>query len=117
MNIVVDAYGGDNAPLAVLEGAAQAVSELGVHITLVGDRKALAECAKEHRISLKNMSVIDCSSVIDIHEEPTEILKSRRDCTMAKGLDALAEGNHIVKILTNLCICRTIRSLFSWIYE
>ena len=92
MNIVVDAYGGDNAPLAVLEGAAQAVSELGVHITLVGDRKALAECAKEHRISLKNMSVIDCSSVIDIHEEPTEILKSRRDCTMAKGLDALAEG-------------------------
>ena len=30
MKIIVDMMGGDNAPLAVLEGAAQAVKEYGV---------------------------------------------------------------------------------------
>ena len=38
MKIIVDMMGGDNAPLAVLEGAAQAVKEYGAvsytHLTL-----------------------------------------------------------------------------------
>ena len=38
MKIIVDMMGGDNAPLAVLEGAAQAVKEYGV--TVVGIRHA-----------------------------------------------------------------------------
>ena len=32
MKIIVDMMGGDNAPLAVLEGAAQAVKEYGVQL-------------------------------------------------------------------------------------
>ena len=37
MKIIVDMMGGDNAPLAVLEGAAQAVKEYGVEVIGVGD--------------------------------------------------------------------------------
>ncbi|MCR5806584.1 MAG: phosphate acyltransferase PlsX [Oscillospiraceae bacterium] len=92
MNIVVDAFGGDNAPLAVLEGAAQAVAELKVTVTLTGDEEKIKQCAKENNISLEHIKIIHTPSVIDIHEEPTEILKSRRDCSMAKGLDAIADG-------------------------
>ena len=32
MKIIVDMMGGDNAPLAVLEGTAQAVKEYGVQV-------------------------------------------------------------------------------------
>ncbi len=92
MNIIIDAFGGDNAPQAVLEGAAQAVKELGVHITLTGDREKIRKCARENKIPLKGMEVIETDSVIDIHEDPTEILKSRSDCSMALGLKALSEG-------------------------
>ena len=92
MDIVVDACGGDNAPLAVLEGAAQAVAELKVTVTLTGDEEKIKQCAKENNISLEHIKIIHTPSVIDIHEEPTEILKSRRDCSMAKGLDAIADG-------------------------
>lgn len=93
MNIVVDAFGGDNAPLAVLEGTAQAVRELGVHITLTGDEKKIRKCAEENGISLENMDIVHTESVIDIHEEPTEIIKSRNDCSMAVGLKMLADGS------------------------
>ncbi len=37
MKIIVDMMGGDNAPLAVLEGAAQAVKEYGITVVGVGD--------------------------------------------------------------------------------
>ncbi|MBQ4256714.1 MAG: phosphate--acyl-ACP acyltransferase, partial [Oscillospiraceae bacterium] len=48
MNIVVDAFGGDNAPLAVIEGSARAVKELGVNVTLTGDENKIKRCADEN---------------------------------------------------------------------
>lgn len=93
MNIVVDAFGGDNAPLAVIEGAQRAVSELGVQITLTGDENRIKKCAADNNISLDGIDIIHTESVIDIHEEPTEILKSRNDCSMAVGLKTLADGS------------------------
>ena len=37
MKIIADAFGGDNAPLAILKGCETAVRELGVTILLTGD--------------------------------------------------------------------------------
>ena len=39
MKIIVDAFGGDNAPQEILLGCAQARQELGVDILLTGDEK------------------------------------------------------------------------------
>ena len=57
MKIIVDAFGGDNAPLEILKGSALAVEELGVEILLVGDREKILACAKENGISMKNMEI------------------------------------------------------------
>ena len=48
MKIIVDAFGGDNAPLAMIEGSLQAHREYGVQILLVGERDKIEQCAKEH---------------------------------------------------------------------
>ena len=47
MKIIVDMMGGDNAPLAVLEGAAQAVKEYGITVVGVGDEAG--ELHRGHR--------------------------------------------------------------------
>ena len=39
MKIIVDMMGGDNAPLAVLEGAAQAVKEYGITVVGLSDMR------------------------------------------------------------------------------
>lgn len=39
MRIIVDGFGGDNAPLAVLQGCDLAIKEYGVEITI--DRKSV----------------------------------------------------------------------------
>ena len=92
MKIIVDAFGGDNAPLEVIKGAAEAVAKLDVEVVLTGNEKIIKDTAAENGISLEKISIIHTESVIDIHEEPTEVIKSKADCSMAVGLKALAEG-------------------------
>lgn len=92
MKIIVDAFGGDNAPLEVIKGCRNAADNLGVEITLTGNKEIIENTAKENGIDISGMDIIHTESVIDIHEKPTEIIKSRSDCSMALGLKALSEN-------------------------
>ena len=90
--IIVDAFGGDNAPLEVLRGCERAVRELDVDIILTGNRAVIEKCAQDNGISLAGMQTEHTADVFDIHEEPNEIIKSGKNTSMAVGLRLLAEG-------------------------
>ncbi|MCH5193616.1 MAG: phosphate acyltransferase PlsX [Oscillospiraceae bacterium] len=92
MKIIVDAFGGDNAPLEVIKGAAEAVAKLDVEVVLSGNEKIIKDTAEKNGISLDKISIIHTESVIDIHDEPTMVIKEKDDCSMAVGLKALSEG-------------------------
>ncbi len=91
MRIVLDAFGGDNAPLAPLKGAAMAAAD-GVEITLVGNEEILRRVAKEHNVSLDGIEIVHAEDVIAMEDEPRSILKAHKDCSMAVGLRLVAEG-------------------------
>lgn len=92
MNILIDAFGGDHAPLEVIRGSAQAVQELGVTVTLVGDQDKIRACAAQNGIALDGMEILHAPAVFDIHEEPTTLLKQHTDTSMAVGMQALRDG-------------------------
>lgn len=92
MNIVIDGFGGDHAPIEPLRGAAAAVAELGVSVTVTGDEAKLLDCAKQNNISLTDITLVHAPSVIPVDEEPTKILKNYSDCSMAVGLKLVADG-------------------------
>ena len=46
MKIVVDAFGGDNAPLEIVKGASLASNELEIDITLVGNKEKIEDLNK-----------------------------------------------------------------------
>ena len=92
INVIVDAFGGDNAPDAVIEGSILAVQNLGVKVTLVGDEKLINEAAEKHNLVLTGIDVVHADTVFDIHEEPTEIIKSGKNSSMAVGLGLLHDG-------------------------
>ncbi len=91
MKIIVDAFGGDNAPLEVIKGCRTAIDNLGVEITLTGNKGIIEDTAVKYEVDISGMDIIHTQSVIDIHEKPTEIIKSRSDCSMALGLQALCD--------------------------
>lgn len=92
MKIIIDAFGGDNAPLEVLRGSERAVKELGVDILLTGSRHKIMDCAAENGISLDHIEIEHTDEIFDIHEEPKEIIKSGKNTSMALGLQLLADG-------------------------
>ena len=91
MNIIVDAFGGDNAPAEVIKGCRMAVDRLGVDITLTGDEKKIKECAEKINTSMEGISIVHAAGVFDIHTEPSEILKSGKGTSMETGLRLLSE--------------------------
>ncbi len=94
MKIIVDAFGGDNAPEQILLGCAQARKELGVEILLTGDKARLEACAKELNITqdLAAMEILSCGQTLTMEDEPTSVIREKSDSSMAVGLRALAEG-------------------------
>ena len=92
LRIIVDAYGGDNAPLEILRGAALAVSEYGHTILLTGNEADIRRVAAENAVPLAGMEIVDASDIITMDDEPKSILKEHKDCSMAVGLRLLAEG-------------------------
>ncbi len=92
MKIIVDAMGGDNAPLAVLQGAAAAVKEYGVDLILTGQESVIRECAQKNNISLEGMQIVDCPEVIEMCDEPAMSIRRKKNSSLVVGLRMLKEG-------------------------
>lgn len=92
MRIIVDGFGGDNAPLEVLKGAVRANKELKVDITVVGDEEKLKKCAADNGIDISALSIHHAPDVIEVSCEPNKILKEYKNSSMAAGLQLLKDG-------------------------
>ena len=92
MKIIIDAFGGDNAPSEVIRAARQAKDELGVDMILTGDAEKLQNCATSIGVSIADMEVLHAPAVFDIHAVPTTIVKEGKDTSLAVGLQALRDG-------------------------
>lgn len=92
MNIVLDAFGGDNAPLEIIKGAVDARKDFEVDITLVGDEEKIKACAKENSLDISSLKIKYAPDVIDICEEATNIIRSKKNCSMAVGMQMVADG-------------------------
>lgn len=92
MKIIVDAYGGDHAPLEVIKGAVDARRDYGCEIVLTGKEEEIRRIAAEQELSLEGIDVVDAPDVISMNDIPKSILREHKDCSMAVGLRLLAQG-------------------------
>lgn len=92
MKVIVDAFGGDNAPVEILKGSALAAEELSVQITLVGNKAEIKKAAEENNIDISSMDIVESGSIITAFDSPMTVIKSKQDSSMAVGLSLLADG-------------------------
>ncbi len=92
MKIIVDAFGGDNAPLEIIKGSIDAKREYGCEILLVGDEAKINACAKENNLDISDMEIAHTEDVILVEENPLSIRNEHKDSSMGLGLRLLAEG-------------------------
>ena len=92
MKIIIDAFGGDHAPLEPLKGAADAVKELGVEILAVGDIAKMEAYCRENNIDTTGIEFKQADDIFDIHEDPMDIVKKRTTTSLYVAFKALADG-------------------------
>lgn len=93
MKILIDAMGGDNAPLEVIKGTMLAVDEFNIdEIVLLGDEGVIKKCVEDNKLTLKNTTILHCSQVIENCDEARSVLKAKPDSSMSQGLKMLANG-------------------------
>lgn len=92
MKIVIDGFGGDNAPDEVLKGAALAVKDLGLEIAVTGDVELLKKRMAELEIPEKGIEFIAAEGVITTEDNPRSILKANVGTSMGVALNVLSRG-------------------------
>lgn len=92
MRIIVDAFGGDNAPVEILKGAVKAIVAYDCDIVLTGDEEKIRQAAQENGISLDRMEIVHAPDVMTMEDHPKSILREHKECSMAVALRLLAEG-------------------------
>ncbi len=92
MRIVIDGFGGDNAPDEVLKGAALAVKELGIEVLVTGDVNVLGERMKALGISDNGITPVNAEGVITTEDSPLSVAKQKSGSSMGVAFTMLAEG-------------------------
>ena len=92
MRVVIDAFGGDNAPLEIVKGASLASLEYGCEITLCGDETEINKVISENNLKFHGeLNIVHTLDVISMHDDPTSLLKAHNECSMALAFKELSE--------------------------
>ena len=93
MKIILDAMGGDNAPEAPVLGAIEAAKTFGSQITLVGRGKEILAVMKKNGIETlpDGMEIANADDVVDMHDDPANVVRKRKNSSMIVGLKMLSE--------------------------
>ena len=91
LTIAIDAMGGDHAPGAIVEGAVQAVEQLGCRVLLVGDETAI-RAVLPHGELPDGFEIQHTSEVIEMHDEPGAGVRKKKDASVVRTAEAVRDG-------------------------
>lgn len=94
MKIALDAMGGDEAPLKIVEGGLQALKESGnrFELVLVGRQEEIKKEVKRLDGSNLNYSIVDAPDVIEMSDPPNLAIKQKPNSSIVVGLTIHKEG-------------------------
>jgi glycerol-3-phosphate acyltransferase PlsX len=92
LKIVVDAMGGDYAPVEVVKGSVDAAKELGIEVVLVGDETRIREELAKYNTGDLPISIHHASEVIEMGEPPAVALRKKKDASVIVGTKLVKDG-------------------------
>lgn len=91
VTIAIDAMGGDDAPDAIVAGAAEASLRTDADILLVGDRPRIEACLKETPHEAGRVRIEHAPDTISMDAKPREALEAQPDCSLLRAVRLVAE--------------------------
>lgn len=101
MKIVLDAFGGDNCPDAIVDGCYLALKEYSdLQIVLTGDKDCLQNYILEKHYDLSKIEIIDAKEVITCNDVPTDAIKNKKDSSLVKATEILKSDDNVKALIS-----------------
>lgn len=92
MKIIIDAFGGDNAPEEIIAGGIAAINEeKGFTAVFAGKEVVIKEHLKNYEYDSSRVEILPAEEVITCEEEPTSAFRKKPGSSIALGLKSLKE--------------------------
>ncbi len=93
MKILVDAFGGDNAPLEIIKGCILSLKENpDAEVAMVGNKAEIEKCAENNGLDISAFDIFEAESAITMEDDPREVFRGKKNSSMAEGLRLVAGG-------------------------
>ncbi|MBQ6856745.1 MAG: phosphate acyltransferase PlsX [Lachnospiraceae bacterium] len=93
IKIVVDAMGGDYAPLEPVKGAVEAVNERkDIRVCLVGQEDAVKKELEKYSYNKEQIEIVHASEVIETAEPPVNAIRRKKDSSIVVGMNMVKKG-------------------------
>lgn len=90
--VALDAMGGDHAPREVVLGAAEARRRWQIPVTLVGPGEAIQRAAREARVDLAPLALVEAPAVVGMDEHPVQAVRAKPNSSLVVGVRLVKEG-------------------------
>lgn len=94
MRIIVDVMGSDLGCAELVKGALDAKTQFGdeLELTLVGKESEIRGAITANKADASTVTIVDAATVMDMNDAPTDVIKAKKDSSMAVALTLLRNG-------------------------
>ena len=93
VNVAVDAMGGDNAPVEIVKGAIEAITDnKKVKVFLVGREESIKEELKKYTYNAEQVEIVHAQEVIETAEPPVMAIRKKKESSIVKAMNMVKDG-------------------------
>ena len=92
MRIIIDAMGGDNAPLEIIRGVCEASFTTETTLVLVGKEDVIREHLDGFKYDSSKIEIHHAEGTITMEDDPMVVVRGKKDSSMSEGLRLLKES-------------------------
>ncbi len=98
MKVVIDAFGGDNAPLEIVEGVKLALKQnKDLEVVLCGKEDILNKMIEGYQ---NRIEIVDADEVIENGEHPTFAIRKKKNSSLVRAYDILKEREDVIGLVS-----------------
>ena len=101
MKIIVDAFGGDYAPVEVINGAIKALeSDEHLKVVLVGDKDKITEILQNSVFVSDRLEIVHAPDVITMEDEPVMAIRTKKTSSIVVAYEYLKQNDDAVALVS-----------------
>lgn len=98
MKVVIDAFGGDNSPVEIIEGALLAIKKhKDLEVILCGDEEKIKEVLKGRT---ERIEISHAPEIISNDDIPTDAIRHKKDSSLVRAFDILKNNDDVIALVS-----------------